>query len=269
MKDCKIATVRLCTARDFGTKWLSGWLKLMGEPFKMHRKCWEYAAITNVLDHYGFLSEGHSGLGFGVGNEPLACLFAGLGSRITATDLALEDERSALWTPTAQHAAHKEGLWREGLCNKEVFEDRVTFSPADMNAIPTDYHGQFDFVWSSSSLEHLGSIAAGQRFLQESIKCLKPGGVSIHTTEFNAASVLYPNTPTLDSGDVVVFRKSDIESLVKRMLVDGGLVEANWSIGEEPPDFDVDQAPYRPEPHLKLVLGGVVIMSMLLVFVKE
>lgn len=267
---CAVVSIRLGTARDFNTRWLRGWLQLMNVPFQVHRKFWEWAAIANVLDYYGLLKPGKFGLGFGVGTEPLACLFGSLGARILATDLPVEDVHSALWTPTDkdgrnQHAAQKEALWREGICPKEVFDTNITFSPVDMTAIPESYNGQFDFVWSSSSLEHLGTIAAGQKFLHDTLKCLRPGGLSIHTTEFNADSNLF----TLDSSDVVVFRKRDFEQLVRDVLAPGGVLEANWSTGSEAADFDVDEAPYRPEPHLKLRLGGVTIMSALVVLVKD
>ena len=51
-----------------------------------------------------------------------------------------------------------------------------------MNAIPADL-GRFDLIWSSCALEHLGSPKAGLEFVVRTLELLKPGGVSVHTTE--------------------------------------------------------------------------------------
>lgn len=130
----------------------------------------------------------------------------------------------------------------------------------DMRAVPGDLRG-FDFLWSSSSLEHLGSIGEGLKFLEDSLHCLKPGGVAVHTTEFNVGS----NDATLDHGPVVVFRRRDLEEVADRLLAEAGRYVADWDTGDGPADRAIDEAPYRAEPHLKLRLGGHVFTSVLLV----
>src|SRR5262249_26806827 len=145
-------------------------------------------------------------LGFGVGREPLAALFAGCGCTIVATDLEEERARKAGWVETNQHAAQLAHLNIHGLCDAEAFRQRASFRYVDMTAIPEDLR-DFDFTWSSCSFEHVGSIAKGQQFVYHMMDCMKPGGVGVHTTEFNLSS----DTDTIDNDHTVLFRKSDIE----------------------------------------------------------
>ena len=59
----------------------------------------------------------------------------------------------------------------------------MRFSVVDMNAVPEDLR-DFDFSWSSGAVEHLGTLGAGADFVLAQMDCLRPGGVSVHTTEF-------------------------------------------------------------------------------------
>ena len=58
-------------------------------------------------------------------------------------------------------------------------------------------------LWSSCSLEHLGSISHGIEFILNSLKCLKQHGVAVHTTEFNLSS----NEETLNEKIVASLEK--------------------------------------------------------------
>src|SRR5262249_30856515 len=83
--------------------------------------------------------------------------------------------------------------------------------------------------------------------------CLVPGGVAVHTTEYNLSS----NEGTLDSGGTVLYRKRDIEDLIARIR----------GHGDEPMPFDsmkgdglvdgyIDVPPYHGECHLRLAIAG-------------
>jgi hypothetical protein len=85
----------------------------------------------------------------------------------------------------------------------------VNFRPVDMRDLRLPWDETFDFLWSSCSLEHLGSLEAGMDFVKQSTDLLKPGGVAVYTTEFNVSS----NDETLTSGPLVVYRKRDVEKL--------------------------------------------------------
>ena len=95
--------------------------------------------------------------------------------------------------------------------------NHVKLRSVDMNSIPDDIEG-YDFTWSACAFEHLGSIDKGLEFVKNSLKCLKPGGIAVHTTEFNASS----DQNTLTSGPTVLFRKKDLELLGEEKCARGG-----------------------------------------------
>lgn len=213
-----------------------------------HRKLWEWAYIRSaLLSHFGSL-EGKRGLGFGVGREPLVANFAGAGAAIVATDLGGEEAAAAGWIETDQHAASLEALRYPGHCPADLFNQRVAFRAVDMNAIPVDLVG-FDFLWSSCSLEHLGSLQHGMSFIENSMRCLRPGGLAVHTTEFNVSS----NGATMESSTLSIYRRRDIEALATSLASKGHSVPAiNFSPGDQPLDLHIDLPPYSSDRHLKL-----------------
>ena len=195
----------------------------------MHRKLWEYCYITQVLAEREMLQPGKRGLGFAVGHEPLPALFASTGCQILATDLDGSVDVSKEWSSTGQHANQLSDLNDRGLCSAEAFADRVAFRPVDMNAIPDDLTG-FDFIWSSCSLEHLGGLDRGRAFILQSLRCLKPGGIAVHTTEFNVAS----NDSTVIDGGTVIYRQRDLELLADDLRSQGHLVELDSNVARRP-----------------------------------
>lgn len=247
----------LCTQAQLETPPFREWSRRMRLQFKHHRKLWEFAFIAEALEQHGMLRPGRRGLGFAVGREPLAALFASRGCEIVATDL---DERQAGklgWTASNQHAARLEDLNTDGLCDPDEFRRLVTFRPVDMNDIPDDLEG-FDFVWSSCSFEHLGSIAHGRRFIDRMTRCLKPDGIAVHTTEFNVSS----NSATIDNDPTfVIFRQRDIEEMAADLRSKGRGVELDLTLGNGPADAHVDLYPYEQKTHLKLQLGSFVATS--------
>ncbi len=259
---CSFIDARLCTQRDFLTEWLCTFAKRMGIGLRLHRKVWELAAIAHVLAERGMLREGTRGLGFGVGTDPLTSFFASAGCAITATDLDPSSPEVAKWVPTGQHAAGLAATYHPPLISRADFDKRVEFCAVDMRAVPEDLTG-YDFLWSCSALEHLGSLAAGARFLIDSLKCLRPGGVAVHTTEHSISDIR-----TLNHGPVVAYRRRDMDGLLRGLVTEGGTYSSDWYTGHGVADLDVDEAPYRSAPHLKLRVGGVVIMSVLVTMVR-
>jgi hypothetical protein len=154
----------------------------------MHRKVWEWCFISEALRALGHLKPGGKGLGFAVGQEPLVSIFNSYGVAITATDLDTASAAQQGWVETNQHAIGKNILNQKGFCSESEFERLTEFEFVDMRKIPGKYSQKFDFTWSACALEHLGSLAAGMEFILESMKTIKPGGVAIHTTEFNVSS---------------------------------------------------------------------------------
>ncbi len=254
---------RLCTQDQFQTSQYIYWCRQMHELYRFHRKQWEFCYIAQALYERGMVGPGKKGLGFAVGLEPLPSLFASYGCEIVATDLDVESARQAGWVDTNQHMADRDGLNNRGICEREAFNRLVSCRAADMNDIPPDLK-VFDFTWSSCAFEHLGSIQLGLEFVLNSLKCLRPGGVAVHTTEFNVSS----NSDTLSTGGTVIFRRRDIEELAHRLRAEGHKIELDFDLGNGPADYYVDRPPYHSAPHLKLHLDRYVSTSIGLIIRK-
>ena len=178
-----------------------------------------------------------------------------------ATDLDAATAAGHGWVETEQHAARLDDLNDRGICPPEQFQQRVRFLHADMNAIP-EALSDFDFVWSCCAFEHLGSIEHGLAFVRRAMRCLRPGGIAVHTTEFNLSS----NQRTVESRDLSVFRRQDLERLVRDLEAAGHRPwPLNFNPGNGPLDRYVDLPPYRSEPHVRLRLDRFVITSIGLV----
>lgn len=251
---------QLCTGSQFREPAYARWCRALREFPTLHRKQWEFVYALQVLETANLLQPGRRGLGFGCGREPLAAAMAARGCEIVATDLDATTAAEHGWIKTDQHAAQLEDLNDRGICPAELFARRVRFQPANMNAIPEEFGG-FDFVWSSCAFEHLGSIEHGLAFVQRAMRCLRPGGIAVHTTEFNLSS----NLRTIESRDLSAFRRQDLERLVGRLEEEGHRVwPLNFNPGSGPIDryVYVDLPAQRPQPHLKLRLGRFVFTSI-------
>jgi hypothetical protein len=217
----------------------------------MHRKQWEYFYVVQTLFDHDMLVPGKKGLGFAVGREALPALFAERGCEILATDLAEDVALEKGWAQTNQHSAQVEGLFYENVCPRDKFFSSVRYQPLDMNDIPAELAGQFDFCWSSCAFEHLGSIEHGLTFVERSIDTLAPGGVAVHTTEFNLSS----DDDTIESQDLSIFRRRDMEELAARLTAAGhDVVPFDWAAGPGMAETVIDLPPYRLSAHLKLQL---------------
>ena len=89
------------------------------------------------------------------------------------------------------------------------------------------------------------------------LKVLRPGGVAVHTTEFNASS----NMLTITQGDSVIYRKRDILEIARWMLHEGHkIAELDFSLGNQEGDRFIDTPPYFRPPakyHIRLWLPGI------------
>lgn len=234
-----------------------------GAPVLMHRKMWEWLFITQALAERDMLRPGTTGLGFGVGQEPLVALFASLGCTIVATDMPADQAQAVGWASDGQFAADLQSLNKDGLCDPGVFERSVTYRTVDMNAIPRDLR-HFDFSWSSCAFEHLGTIDKGLRFVRRQMRCIVPGGVSVHTTEFNVAS----DTGTVDDYVTVLYRRRDLERLARILRRAGHRITLDFRPGDSLEDEHVDLPPYS-DVHLRTAVQDFVTTSYGLVIEKR
>jgi SAM-dependent methyltransferase len=249
-----------CTASQFGEETYDRFCAEIGQEKLFHRKQWEYVYILAALEARGLLSPGACAIGFGCGKEPLAAVMARRGCQVTATDLSPEADADEHWGTTSV----KE-LFYPGICSWEQFESHVTFRSVDMNDLPKKL-GRYDFVWSSCALEHLGSLEAGIAFILNATRCLKPGGIAVHTTEFNISS----DDDTLESPELSLYRKRDILALADALAGVGcRLVPCNFETGDQPEDIHIDLPPYSRSPHLKLKIADYVITSLGMIIEKD
>jgi hypothetical protein len=225
----------------------------------LHRKYWEWAYVLHHAVRLGVVGKGRRVLGFAVGQEPLPSAFAAMGTQVVATDAPPELGESKGWRETNEHAASLAETHKPDLIGWDEYQTLTIARPCDMTKIDPELTG-FDLCWSSCSFEHLGSLEAGLKFVEESVeRTLTPGGVAIHTTEFNLSS----NDATIETGSTVLYRLGDIESFVRRMRARGHLVEP-VSIAPDAHvlDYFVDTPPYKAPVHLKLELMGYVSTSI-------
>lgn len=254
---------RLCRWEDFfAPEYASVCRELAIPPADYERKNWEYFFIVQSLQGENLLGEGRRGLGFGVGRERLAAYFARRGCRVLATDLEPDEAVRKAWVATAQHCDGRRDLFYPDICPREAFDARVQFAYADMNRIPESLRQSgFDFTWSCCALEHLGSIEAGMRFLRNQMACLRPGGLAVHTTEFNLSS----DVLTVTEGPTVIFRRRDIEELAQELRREGHEVAVDYTVGPGSLNRCVDLPPYMTAPgkrHLRLLLWKYITTSI-------
>lgn len=255
----------LCKAMDYQSAWYKRWCDELSEVPNFHRKQWEFVYVMQALWERGCIIPGNKGLVFAVGTEPLPALFAQYGCTILATDIFPEEGIAKGWNNGNQLCFGKESLNTRGLCDPEAFNRLVSYRAVDMNAIPADLAG-FDFNWSSCSFEHLGTLEKGFDFLRNQLKTLRPGGWSVHTTEFNVSS----NDETQENNDTVIYRHRDIEKIAAELRKEGHFVEeTDYSLGGLPEDYMVDTEPHLQDIHLKLQVGKYVVTSIGLIIRKK
>lgn len=260
---------RLCRQADIEAPWLRHWCGRLGMAPLYHRKVWEECFVPQALWEAGMLAPGRRGLGFAVGRELLPALFAADGATVLATDLPDDDARARAWQGTGQHAGGTAPLFFPHLIARDAFDARIDFRPADMAAIPPDLaRGGFDFLWSGCALEHLGTLEAGMDFVLRAMACLRPGGVAVHTTEFNLAE----HGPTVARGPTVLYQRRHIAALGARLAAAGHrMLPVDFATGDGVLDGFVDLPPFAapdftqpvPDtPHLKKSAGPHVATSL-------
>jgi SAM-dependent methyltransferase len=230
------------TQADIESAWVAYWMSRLKAPVIYHRKIWELCYVLQAIYEHELMRPGARGLGFGCGEEPLPSLMASEGVDVVVTDLPPDDARARAWRDTGQHADSRERSFRADLATREAFDAHVQLRYVDMNAIPGDLRG-FDFCWSICALEHLGSIANGLRFIERSLDCLRPGGLAVHTTEFNYGN----DHETIDDWPTVLFQRAHFAALAERLRARGYLIdELDFDVGDRPLDRYIDLPPW---PH--------------------
>jgi 2-polyprenyl-3-methyl-5-hydroxy-6-metoxy-1,4-benzoquinol methylase len=257
----------LSTQAAIESDWVAHWCAELGIPVVFHRKIWELCFVLQALHERDHLRPGARGLGFGCGTEPLPSYLAARGVSVTATDQAPENAQRAGWARTGQYAHGPNQAFMPHLVDRATFDRQVALRHVDMNDIPADLQS-YDFCWSVCALEHLGSIEKGLRFVENSLATLRPGGLSVHTTEFN----IREDGPTIDNWPCVAFQRRHMDKLVARLRSKGHRITPfDYSLGTGPLDRFIDMPPFPhempdnmaawmgPPAHLKVAFDGMIV----------
>jgi tetratricopeptide (TPR) repeat protein len=253
---------QLCTASQFNEPYYSDLCSKLKVRPRFHRKQWEFIYILRCLELSGMAAPHKHGLAFGVGREKLPSYLVSQGCHITATDLPA-NQGDGHWVGGKQHTDTLENLFYEQLVDRVTFYNNAEFRPVNMNAIPRDLSG-FDFCWSTCALEHLGSLEAGLEFIRNSLKCLRPGGVAVHTTEFNLGDADY----TLDRKGTCVYREKDITAFIKEMNKAGHRAELNLNPGQELLDTYVDRD-RDSDIHIRLYVAHEILATSMGIMIQK
>ncbi len=254
---------------DFSTLWYKKWSKLLNQQneifgIKYHNKGWQNAAILQASDENGILKPGNTAIGFGVGIERIPSALAKLGLIVTATDQNFINGKKAGWD-NGQLAHKVNDLNMYKICKPNVFKDKVRYENCDMNNIGSMYDDKYDLVWSNCALGHLGSIDNGLAFIENSLRCLKPGGIAVHTTEINIIN----GEDTLDSGGTVIFRLNDLSNLFYNLRKKGYECKPlDLNFGNLKEDYDIKFYPYEKENLLKINVAGYLVSQIVLIIRK-
>lgn len=266
----------LSIQEDLESDWAAHWCSELRIPVVFHRKVWELVYVLQAMFEHGHLKAGSRALGFGCGEEPITSYLASLGMRVTITDLEPAQAQLAGWSDTNQHAASLAQAYKPYLVAIEDFESRVELQYVDMNDIPSALK-DYDLCWSICALEHLGSIEKGLSFIESSLETLRPGGLAVHTTEFN----INPEGPTIDNWVTVLFQQRHIRALAERLRSKGHFVaELSFDLGKGAMDRFIDVPPFHHDMpaemqewigdqyHLKVGFDGFVTTCLGFIVIK-
>ena len=219
---------KVCNLEDFSRPDLIGVLREIfphdvtrfGDGFprgREYRKHWEVGMAALALRSGGALHPEAEVLGVGAGNEPTLFWLTRHVRRVFATDLYCA---SGSWSESANATMlHDPGQHWPGTWNQR----RLVVQ--HMNALELQYEDNtFDGIFSSSSLEHFGTIDDVRRAMREMHRVLKVGGRLSLSTEFRIDGP-GPGVP-----GVLLFSKREIEDVI--------LSDRAWAPAS-PPDFEV------------------------------
>lgn len=229
------------------------------------RKAWEFTQLLQAAWQKGKFYNSRA-VSFGSGTEPLASWFALMDTEVVVTDIKPATQQLQRdWVTTGQHCGGDVSrLYFPKVCpDMQRFNRNVSFRYADMRDIPSDLRN-FDLCWSMGSLEHLKSAEAGLDFIVNSLDVLKPGGLAVHTTEYNKQ----PPNARLDLVDTVYYGANDLIALRDKLEAAGHWVAP---LILNPGNGWLDQL-VTPlacrDPHVSFDFNGIIVTSAVLIIQK-
>lgn len=183
---------------------------------------WRKIYTLQALSRYGMLEAGAIGVGFERTPSGMPAALANLGTKVVAS---FPSQPGAQPKP----AKLKLDLADRAPCNKQLFEDNVSARIVSWRRIPADLVN-FDFLWSSRVNETLYSVAAAAKFVEDSMACLRPGGLAVHTFGYDLA----PSGRKIPSTERIMLQQGDIERIAL-LLVSRGHEVAQFKIDASDP----------------------------------
>lgn len=229
------------------------------------RKNWEVVQAVRGLRAFGAIRRDATLLGVGAGHEHTIWHLSNLVEMVHATDMYLMDDFWDEWAPRDMMIAPEQFA----TCPYDA--QRVVIQHMDGRVLryPDNY---FDGIFSSSSIEHFGTLDEIAQAAAEMGRVLKPGGVLSISTE-----VRLNDQAGNGWGNVCVFHP---ETLDRYILKPSGCELAepiDWAVTESTlacvQDLDMVVANVRTgkgiaRPHVSLSHQGYVFTSLSLTLVK-
>jgi len=213
----QVATVGQLREPIAGT-WL-GRLRPQGSSGVEH---WRKVYTLQALRRYGMLEKGAVGLGF----EPSP---SGVPAALAAMHTSLTTVLPTRGGPPPNIDAVKRDLAGRAPCDKALFDANVRVRVASWRRIPDDLVN-FDFLWSARANERLYSVASAITFVEESMACLRPGGLAVHVMSYD----LSPSGRSVPSTDRMLLQQGDVERIAL-ILVSRGHEVAQFKIDATDP----------------------------------
>lgn len=171
----------------------------------LDRKHWEIAMSVRALRCFDALHDNALILGVGAGTEITSFFLTNYAKTVFATDLyadAGEWESYAPVTMISNPEQHAECNFRE---------DHLVVQ--HMDGCRLEYpDNMFDGIYSSSSIEHFGSLEAIQKAAIEMGRVLKPGGILTLSTEYKVAGPM--NGVGWAINNTMILSKKNIEQYI-------------------------------------------------------
>lgn len=170
-----------------------------------NRKHWEIAMSVRALRRFGALHDDALILGVGAGTEVTSFYLTNHVKLVFATDLYLDAGEWSSYAPSdmlTNPGKYAPGPFRE---------DHLIVQ--HMNGCRLKYpDNTFDGIYSSSSIEHFGSLDAIQTAAAEMGRVLKPGGILTLATEYKVIGPARGNG--WDINNTMIFSQDMIQEVI-------------------------------------------------------
>ena len=213
---------QVATAAQLREPVAGGWMARLRPKGNSGPEHWRKVYTLEALRRYGMLQEGAVGLGF----EPSP-------SGVPAALAAMSTKIVAAFPSRPGHPLDADTLKRDltnrAPCDPALFDANVSVRIASWRRIPEDLVN-FDFLWSARANERLYSVAAATRFVEDTMLCLRPGGVAVHVMSYD----LSPGGRSVPTSDRILFQQGDVERIAL-LLVSRGHQVAQFKIDADDP----------------------------------